>query len=307
MASLAARPARAPLRGAARRVAAPAASILQGGALRTAMLGALVLALLAGGWLWLRQSPLVAVEHVRISGVQGPEAAAIDDDLLAAAHRMGTLDVNTAALRSAVSAFPIVRAVYATPSLPHGLHIRVVEQPPVAVLTAAGAHTAVAADGVVLGPALAASTLPALAVPSLPAPSQRVGGAGILTSLAVLGAAPPLLQPLISGVEQGQRGLTLTMRSGLKVYFGDASLPHAKWLSLVRVLSDPSSAGASYVDVRLPWRPAAGFPEGVAPSSAPVSSAAGSSGEQPNPSESPIAALAAGLSGGGGGASAAAG
>ena len=46
-------------------------------------------------------------------------------------------------------------------------------------------------------------------------------------------------------------------------YFGDAGAPHAKWLALARVLADPSSAGASYVDVRLPDRPAAGFPPGV--------------------------------------------
>ena len=49
------------------------------------------------------------------------------------------------------------------------------------------------------------------------------------------------------------------MRNGLLVYFGDATRPHAKWLSLARVLADPSSAGATYIDVRVPERPAAGF------------------------------------------------
>ncbi len=29
------------------------------------------LILLGGGWLWLRNSPLVSVEHVQITGVQG--------------------------------------------------------------------------------------------------------------------------------------------------------------------------------------------------------------------------------------------
>ena len=55
----------------------------------------------------------------------------------------------------------------------------------------------------------------------------------------------------------------MALRGGLLAYFGDATLPHAKWLSLARVLADPSSAGASYVDVRLPERPAAGFAAGV--------------------------------------------
>src|SRR5271168_744353 len=45
---------------------------------RIALLGALIaLALLAGGWLWLRNSSLVAVERVHVSGLHGPETAAI--------------------------------------------------------------------------------------------------------------------------------------------------------------------------------------------------------------------------------------
>jgi hypothetical protein len=57
----------------------------------------------------------------------------------------------------------------------------------------------------------------------------------------------------------GPEGLTVAMRNGLLVYFGDASRPHAKWLSLARVLVSPGAAGAWYVDVRLPERPAAGL------------------------------------------------
>jgi hypothetical protein len=74
------------------------------------------------------------------------------------------------------------------------------------------------------------------------------------------------------------------------VYFGDASRPHAKWLSLARVLADPSSAGASYVDVRLPERPAAGFPGSAGP-------AASTSESKPTSNSAPgtAAELAAGL------------
>ncbi len=88
------------------------------------------------------------------------------------------------------------------------------------------------------------------------------------------------------------------MRNGLLVYFGDASRPHAKWLSLVRVLADPSSAGASYVDVRLPSHPAAGFPAGVTPPDASATTGAGSAEPVAGSQESAIAALAAGLSAG---------
>ena len=91
---------------------------------------------------------------MRVSGVHGPEAKAIDAALARAARQMSTLDVRTGALNAAVAPYRVVREVRATASFPHGLHIRVIEQLPVAALTVGGERTAVAADGVVLGPAL---------------------------------------------------------------------------------------------------------------------------------------------------------
>jgi cell division protein FtsQ len=275
---------------------------------RIALLGALVaLPLLGGGWLWLRDSPLVAVEHVQIAGVAGPEARAIDAALTGAAHRMSTLDVRSGSLLAAVAPFRVVREVHAIASFPHRLSIRVVEQPPVAALTVGSSRSAVAADGVVLGPALLTSSLPTLSGGAAqPLVGRRLSNAGLLASLAVLGAAPAPLAKFVARAYAGPMGLTVAMRSGLLVYFGDATRPHAKWLSLARVLADPSSAGASYVDVRLPERPAAGFAAGVVP---PADSAAGTAptgGEQAGDEhagaseESTVAALAAGLDQAGG-------
>ncbi len=56
--------------------------------------------------------------------------------------------------------FPVVQEVRASASFPHSLHIIVVEQQPVATLQVAGLKTAVAANGVVLGPELVSSSLP---------------------------------------------------------------------------------------------------------------------------------------------------
>ncbi len=58
--------------------------------------------------------------------------------------------------------YRVVREVRAIPSFPHGLRIRVVEQLPVAALSRRAGRTAVAADGVVLVPALLRSSLPPL-------------------------------------------------------------------------------------------------------------------------------------------------
>ncbi len=258
---------------------------------------AIALPLLACGWLWLRQSPFVAVQHVQISGVRGADAPAVDAALTQAAHGMSTLDVNAGALRAAVAPLRLVREVRAIPNFPHGLRIEVVEQLPVAVLTAGAARTAVAADGAVLGPALASGSLPSIGASVLPGTGVHVGGASLLAELTVLGAAPAALARHVERVFTGAKGLTVAMRDGLLVYFGDDTLPHAKWLSLARVLADSSSAGASYVDVRLPSHPAAGFPAGVTPPAQSASTGAASGGEVGS-EESTVAALAAGLAGG---------
>jgi cell division protein FtsQ len=266
--------------------------------LRIALLAVLVtLPLFAGGWLWLRNSSLVSVEHVRVSGLHGPEARAIERALAGAAVHMSTLDVHTGALRAAVASFPVVRTVRAIPSFPHGLRIEVTEQLPVAALTIGGTRTAVAADGVVLGSALLSGPLPTLSdgqgAAAAPVEGQHLKDQSLLAELTVLGAAPKALERVTARVftSTGNQGLTLGMRDGLLVYFGDGARPHAKWLSLARVLADPSSAGASYIDERLPERPAAGFPAGSAHSSGGVASLAG----QPVTPESTVAALAAGL------------
>jgi cell division septal protein FtsQ len=249
---------------------------------------------LAAGWLGLRHSSLVVVRDVHISGVSGPQAGAIDAALLGAAHHMSTLDVNEAQLRAAVAPFRVVREVRATASFPHGLGIVVVEQPPVAALLSGGTRTAVAADGVVLGPALLRATLPTLSVPRIVPPGGRVAAGSVLACLAILGAAPGPLRAHIATVGFGPRGVTVTMGNGLVVYFGDGALAHAKWLAVARVLVDPNSAGAGYVDVRLPARPAAGFAPGTGPATGAGGSEGGASSSA-TASESAVSSIAAGL------------
>ncbi|MFI4993221.1 MAG: cell division protein FtsQ/DivIB [Solirubrobacterales bacterium] len=266
-------------------------AILRHRRLRIAFLAALItLPLLTGGWLLLRNSSFVAVEHVRVSGVRGPEAQAIKTALAGTARHMSTLDVHPGALRAAVASFPVVRSVRAIPSFPHSLRIEVVEQLPVAALSVGGTRTAVAADGVVLGPALLSSSLPAVTGYHDALVGARVQGPNVLAAVAVLGAAPTPLRRVLTRVYNGPEGLTVAFRSGLLAYFGDAARPHAKWFSLARVLADPSSTGASYIDVRLPERPAAGFPSGSGPASGTTST----TGQASTP-ESTIASLAAGL------------
>jgi cell division protein FtsQ len=261
-------------------------------ALRTTIVLLLTLSLLGGGWLWLRGSSLVAVEHVHISGVHGPEAIEIRAALDDSARRMTTMDFNAGALRSALASYAIVAGVQVRTSFPHTISISVSERPPVAELVAAGQRTAVAADGIVLGPALSSGSLPSVSGSVEPAPGARLNEPAALAAVTVLGAAPAPLARFVARVYEGPEGLTVAMRSGLLVYFGNDTRPHAKWLSLARVLVSPGSAGALYIDVRLPERPAAGF----STSSGSTTSSSTSAGPlQTSTSEPTAAALAASL------------
>jgi cell division protein FtsQ len=262
---------------------------------------ALALPLLAGGWLWLRNSSFVSVEHVRVSGLHGADANAIEAALTDAARQMSTLDVQQGKLRAAVASYPVVGALQVHTSFPHGISIRVVEQPPVAVLSSpGGVDTAVSASGVVLGTARASEALPTLTSAVQLTPGEHVREPALVADLTVLGAAPARLARDVERTYSGPKGLTLAMRGGLLAYFGDASRPHAKWMALARVLADASSAGASYVDVRSPERPAAGFPAGVTPP--PATGEAEGSSATPSASES-AESLAEGLTSATGGAS----
>ncbi|HEY2535690.1 MAG TPA: hypothetical protein VGI24_01755, partial [Solirubrobacteraceae bacterium] len=139
---------------------------------------------------------------------------------------------------------------------------------------------------------------------TLPPIGGSVRGTSLLGALTILGAAPAALAHEVTRVYEGPKGLTVTLHGNLLAFFGDATLPHAKWLSLARVLADPSSAGAIYVDVRLPERPAAGFAPGTSRPGA-SSTELESSGASADPNTA--AELASGLDaavGGGSGAGA---
>jgi cell division protein FtsQ len=311
-----------PLAAPARTTRAGIAAVWARRRPRIALLAVLIaIPLLGGAYQLLRHSSLSAVERVQVRGlasVHGADTAAIETALTSAAHGMSTLAVSPAALRAAVAAYPIVGAVRVHPSFPHGLRIEVIERPPVAALVVGGAQTAVAADGVVLGPGFLSGSLPLVndggsaataasasaATSTLPPIGGSVRGASLLGALAILGAAPPALTHAVTRVYSGPKGLTVALRGGLLAYFGDATRPHAKWLSLVRVLADPSSAGAIYIDVRLPERPAAGFAPGTARPDASSSETEASGTSDPNTAAELASGLDAAVGGGSGSSSA---
>jgi cell division protein FtsQ len=221
--------------------------------------GAVTLVVLAWmGWAWFRESPLVKVRHVEITGVSnGPDAAGIKSKLQQAARGMTTLSVDSAKLKHAVSAYPVVRSVSASGNFPSALAIAVHEYVAVAALTGPdGNSIPVAFDGTLL-PRAPTAKLPEVAVAATPAhdgfESERVR-----TLVQVLAGAPgPLRSQLGRAYVSKQTGIEVAMRDGPTIELGTSSRLAAKWASAARVLAAPSSSGAGAIDVRLPERPSA--------------------------------------------------
>ena len=219
--------------------------------------------LLAGAWIWLRDSSLVAVERVSVTGESGPDAAAIRSALTSAARNMTTLDVQMDQLRTAVYPFPAVKNLQVSTQFPHGMRIRVIEQLPVAAIVVGGRRIAVAADGTLLHDLAASSSLPLVPL-SVPPGGPRLTEASAVGAVALLAAAP---YQLLAGISQvttvAGHGLVAQVRGGPSIYFGDARQLRVKWISASAVLADAGSAGAAYVDVTDPVRPAAGAGAGA--------------------------------------------
>lgn len=225
---------------------------------RLALALAGVLVLLAAAWLWLRDSSLVAVRDVEVTGVASPDAREIRDAVQSAATDMTTLHIRRDRLEAALSRFPIVKGIEVERDLPHGLRVHVLERTPVALLATPAGRVPVAGDGTLLK---GARVDPDLAV--VQAKDQRVTGnrlaAGPLArAVAVLAAAPPELRSRVLAVRRGPKGLALPLRDGPVLYFGGTSRLAAKWAAAARVLASASAAGATYLDLRLPERVAAG-------------------------------------------------
>jgi cell division protein FtsQ len=224
--------------------------------LRPLAIALAVLAVAALGWFWLRDSSLVAVDDVTITGVSGPDAARIRAVLEDAAHDMTTLHISESELHSAVAAYPQVKDVHLTTHFPHSLDIAVVEHNPVAVIVADGKHIAVSGDGRFLR-AVAPGDLATVQMSSVPA-GNRLTDPRASQAVAMLAAAPPALRTRVENVWTGGHGLSARLSRGPLLYFGTADRLAAKWAAITRVLEDPEAAGALYLDVRIPERTAAG-------------------------------------------------
>lgn len=218
-----------------------------------ALAAAVLVAVLLGGlWLAFRDSGFVRVHRATVTGVTGARA----ERIRAAALSQTTLNPDRGALMEAGAGQPPIRTITVETAFPDTMTVHVSLFQPVAAVTNGGAPAiAVAGDGTILR---------GVSTEGLPTVDGIAGAGTVRTSdaaqvIKVLAGAPPaLLARCARGFVDPGRGVVVAMRNGPKVYFGSSQLADRKWEALARVLADPGSAGASYVDVTVPRRPAVG-------------------------------------------------
>jgi cell division septal protein FtsQ len=232
--------------------------------------GLLVAAALGAGYYgWFRNSSFVAVHHVTVDGVTTSGGDELVSALTDAAQGMSSLNVDESRLQAVAAGFPTVASVSADGNFPNGLTIHVTERPAALIASDGQAEVPVAADGTILtGLELGkeADKLPVLSVTQLHE-TGRLGGDPLRKAL-VLGAAPAPLRPLIDdiGVDPGS-GIRVTLDGGFEVRFGSSEKATEKWAAAAAVLADPKLSSLTYVDVRIPGRPAVGGAPPVDPAS----------------------------------------
>ena len=243
--------------------------------------------LLASAYLlWFRDSYFVKVETVTVTGLTSQDGGRVRAALAAAATQMTTLHVDPERLEQATAAFPAVRSIEVETSFPSGMRIHVTEHRPAAILMSGSRRVAVAADGSILSGMPVSRKLPLVRLDRA-LPERRMAPGSALSAVQVAAGLPTALAGRVGEVTRsGAKGIVVPIEDGPKLIFGTAARVRAKWAAAVRVLADRGSAGATYVDVRIPERPVAGgLPVAtvapVAPAAEPVASGPPAAGEGP--------------------------
>jgi cell division protein FtsQ len=226
--------------------------------LRVLLATVVLLGVGGGGYLWLRESALVKVQHVEITGLTASDGDRVRATLENTATQMTTLHVSRQSLEDAVKPYPSVAGIKVTTDFPHTMRIQVIEQRAVAAI-ASGSYkrVPVTADGVVLNGVVADRDLPSIDV-AAPAAGSKLTDKKLLKALAVAGAAPPELLERTEVLQFGSRGVVAALKNGPELLFGTDVEAAKKWEAAARVMAEPSAAGATYLDLRIPGRVAAG-------------------------------------------------
>jgi cell division protein FtsQ len=230
---------------------------------------AVALALLLFVALWVTHSAVFRMRRVSVSGnrhlteSQVLRIAGIDG-------RTNVLWLSTSAVERRLESNPWIRVAHVSRTLPTAVSVSISERTAVASARVGGRLYLLSADGMVLGTATSQGRLPVIELSRASVrPGARLSSA--TGGLDALMALPPSLRRRVGMVEtDGAGDLVVTLRTGVRAIYGDASAARAKGEALASVLRWAADHGVhlAYVDVRAPVTPAAGPVEPATPTPA---------------------------------------
>ena len=195
-------------------------------------------------------SPIFSARTVTVRGASHLSKSAVLR-LAGVQPGMNVFYLDTATARAGLVADPWVASATVIRALPSSVEIVIHEARPVGITASAEAPVLLAQDGTTLGPAPAGSRLPVLGT---------AGEGSLHDGAAVLGAMPPSLLTRIEAVAVAADGsVTLTLRDGVLVTFGDAEDAGSKADALHAVLAwaRDQPIGVVSIDVSSPAVPTA--------------------------------------------------
>ena len=226
---------------------------------RIAVAGGLVfLVIVAGYFLWFRNSSLVEVDEVKVEGATSNQEQ-IAAALAEAADGMSTLNVDEQSLARSVAGFPTVASIRVDAGFPSSLTVFITERIPVAEAELGGERVAVSADGVALpGVEVRGAKLPQL-------DADAAGDDGQLSAVgaaqaAALGGAPEEIRGRIEAAawDPDRGGVVIALEGAPELRFGGGEDSERKWRAVATVLADPDLGTPAYLDVSVPERPVTG-------------------------------------------------
>ena len=226
---------------------------------RSVAAGLAILALALGGSLLARETPLFAVDRIKVEG-GSPRVARQVHHALAPLVGAPLVGLDGSAVLRKVDALPtVVRATYDR-DFPHTLRVTVVPERPAAVLRSGPSSWLVSIRGRVI------ERLPATAAPRLPriwvstSTPVRVGAeltaAGTATAARAAGLAGGFATRVAS-VSYTGGALVFHLRSGVELLLGDGADVKLK-VAVARRALYMLPSGSTFLDVSIPGRPVSG-------------------------------------------------
>lgn len=204
----------------------------------------------------LERSPLVALEEVRVLGVERLEAA---DVIEASTLELGTstLRLRLGSAERAIEDLPLVRAASARRIDPLKVEIVVEERTPALQIRGAGVNAIADRDGVIILRGVATG-VPEVWLPATPPQTGETVAVDATLANAYLvwrSLSGPLRARVLRYLAAGPDELSLILVDDIEVRFGRAERIDEKVRALGAVLADVAGTEVAVIDVRAPRAP----------------------------------------------------